>query len=205
MEDDDVVDAISVHVAGCTHCSRIIVFTFPPCTEAVVSTERGDIELCGKASEPTEDRICLPRVRVAAGIRARRSHDEIGGAIGVQVAGTADVRAHTVVDIETRREETIGSIECSELDRRRNMSGDTDERDRLKPAAARGRGFEPERFELGSDVMLSQFIAARARAATFEQIIGEKANVAAKGRVGDGLFGGADLGCVGLKGVLRPG
>ena len=80
---------------------------------------------------------------------------------------------------------------------------DADQRHGLKPAAARRGGLEAERFELGGDVGLGQFVAARAGAAAFEQIVGQEADVAAECRLGDGGVGRGDLGGVGLERALR--
>src|SRR5262249_28741714 len=104
-----------------------------------------------------------------------------------------------VVAFELQRFVALGEFECWW-----DMGRDADEWHRLKPAAAGGSRLEAERFELSRDVMLSQLVAARAGAAAFEQVVGEEADVGAKGGFGDGLFSGGDLSGVGLKRGLRP-
>jgi hypothetical protein len=51
------------------------------------------------------------------------------------------------------------------------------------------RGAKAEDLKLGLQIQLRQAIAARARTATLQQVIGQEANVPTKGRVVNGFRG----------------
>jgi hypothetical protein len=69
-----------------------------------------------------------------------------------------------------------------------------DEVDLLEPGAVVAAGFEAVEGELGGDVLGGDFAAAEARAASFEEIVGEEAHVGADLFGVDGGLGGFDCG-----------
>ena len=116
--DDEIADAVAVHVSRRAHRLAAQVARVAALNAVAVAPVKGiQFDRRAKARRRPEYHIALAGTGLAAWISEEGADDQVIDAVAVHVARTIHRVATVVIGIDTVNDETVGSVEATERDR----------------------------------------------------------------------------------------